>query len=249
VECGNETQEWMELFQEAHGNSAPLECMIENMELIFEGAPARRMNVGQNPSTESGSAATLNTHGGMTKGGKSAKMLTSTGKVQPQEGDSESDDTAGNDTTMVDASYPTVGNDTVMTNALDPTVGNITVASEDTAGDTLENASDNTPRMKGTKEDDFSFDAMDDDMFRALTGKRVQWVGSVLSTFVPGQQQFPKQPRLELSTEHKSKYLGGISGRTVMLLFEAYTKSIGQPWTQTPHHLQKQVWQETMQWT
>ena len=108
------------------------------------------------------------------------------------------------------------------------------------------------PRTKGAKEDDFPFDAMDDEICRALefeAGNKGQMVGSALSTFVPGQQQFPKQPRLELSTEHKSKYLGGISGRTAMLLFEAHTKSIDQLWTQTPHHLQKQVWQETMQGT
>ena len=43
AECGNQTQELMEL-QEAHGNTAPGECMVENMELIFEGAPARRVN-------------------------------------------------------------------------------------------------------------------------------------------------------------------------------------------------------------
>ena len=116
------------------------------MELIFEGTPARCVNVGQNPSTKSGLAATLNSHGGVTKEGKSAKMLTSTGEVQPREGDSDSDDTAGNDTTMTDASNPTVGNNTVMTNASDPTVGNSTVASADTAGDTLENTSDDTPQ-------------------------------------------------------------------------------------------------------
>jgi hypothetical protein len=141
----------MEFFQEAHANNGPGECMIENMELIFEGTPARRVNVGQNLSTEFGSTATLNAHGGVTKGGKSAKTLTSTGEVQPRLGDSDSDDTAGNDTTMTDASNPTVGNNTVMINALDPTVGNSSVASADTAGDTLANASDNTPRTKGPK--------------------------------------------------------------------------------------------------
>ena len=38
TECGTQTRELMELFRDAHDNTAPDECMIENMEMIFEGA-------------------------------------------------------------------------------------------------------------------------------------------------------------------------------------------------------------------
>ena len=70
TECGTQTRELMELFRDAHGNTAPDECMIENMELIFEGAPVRRANTGL-PSLAS--APTLNSHGGLTKGDRSGK--------------------------------------------------------------------------------------------------------------------------------------------------------------------------------
>ena len=72
----------MEMFQEAHTDNAPGESVIEIMELIFKGAPARRADAGQNASTVSGSAATLNSHGGLTKEGKSAQMLISTGDMK-----------------------------------------------------------------------------------------------------------------------------------------------------------------------
>ena len=52
------------------------------MELIFEGAPARRTDGGQNPFPADGSPATLNSHGGLTKEDKLGRKLNSQGDVQ-----------------------------------------------------------------------------------------------------------------------------------------------------------------------
>ena len=100
TECGNQTRELMELFRDAHGNTAPDECMIENMEMIFEGAPVRKANAG--PASLA-SAPTLNSHGGLTKGDRSGKTLNSKGEVQSPNYDS---DQTNNDSIMTDASKP-----------------------------------------------------------------------------------------------------------------------------------------------
>ena len=126
TECGTQTRELMELFRDAHGNTAPDECMIENMEMIFEGAPVRKANTGLSSLA---SAPTLNSHGGFTKGDRSGKTLNSKGEVQSPNYDS---DQTNNDSIMTDASQATVGNDSVKTNDSGNTVGNSTLGSNNT---------------------------------------------------------------------------------------------------------------------
>ena len=135
-----------------------------------------------------------------------------------------------------------------MTDALDPTVGNSTVGSADTAGKTRGDTSDDTPKTSGARDKDIQWSAMDDEVHHAVLemDDKVHWARSALRKFLPGQQQFPTMSRPELTPAHKRKYLGMISGRTAMSLFDSYTKSIAQPWRQTPYHLQKSVWKETL---
>jgi hypothetical protein len=111
-------------------------------------------------------------------------------------------------------SEATVGNTTVMTNTSDPTVGNSTVGSGDTANRTRGDSSDNTPKTSGAKEDE--------------SLEEVKQAGSQLSKFFPGQQQFLTVSKPKLNTEHKTRYLGVMSGKTAVSLFNSYTKSIDQ---------------------
>ena len=157
----------------------------------------------------------------MTKGSKSAKTLNSKGEAQSRDGDSDSDNTAGNDTTMTDASNATVGNNTVMTNASEGTVGNSTVRSGDTANWTKGDSSANTPNTSGAKEDEPLWSDADDE---------VELAGCKLSQFVPGQQQFRTVFQPALDPDHVLKYLGEMSRSTAVSLLDSYTNSIHQPW-------------------
>ena len=107
----------------------------------------------------------------------------------------------------------------------------------DTANWTRGDSSANTPKTSGTKEDEPLWSEAEEEVKHAR---------SKLSKFVPGQQQFPTMSQPELNSEHALKYLGVMSGKTLVSLFDSYTKSIDQPWQQTPYHEQQLVWKETL---
>jgi hypothetical protein len=114
---------------------------------------------------------------------------------------------------------------------MDPknTVGNSTVRSEDTAKWTKGDSTDNTPKTKGTKDEDF--DWRDDDA-------EEEWAGCKLKEFKSGQQQFPVWSKPPLDSE--LKYLGEMEWTTALSLFDSYTSSINQPWQRTPYHEKNQ---------
>ena len=220
-ECGDQTRELMELFRDAHANAAPDECMIENMEMIFEGAPVRKANAG---TASMASAPTLNSHGGLTKGDRSGKTLNSKGEVQSPNYDS---DQTNNDSIMTDASQATVGNDTVDSGN---TIGNSTVKSDDTEMRTQDDSTA-TPKVENNQ-------GWSEEEWEEFAGMR-------LPAFTEGQQHFPEWNVPVLDSEHMEKYVGQQEWHTMLSLMDSYTRSIKQHWENTPEQEKRTVWRDT----
>ena len=220
-ECSHQTRELMEMFREAHENTTPDNCMIENMEMIFEGAPVRKANAGQ---ASIASGRTLNSHGGVTKGDRSGKTLNSKGEVQSPNYDS---DQTNNDSIMTEASQATVGNDTVDSGN---TIGNSTVKSDDTEMRT-QGDSTATPKADNTQE-------WPEEEWEEFAGMK-------LPAFTEGQQQFPDWTVPVLDSEHMEKYVGKQDWHTMLTLMDSYTRSINQPWEDTPEQEKRPVWRDT----